>query len=517
MITFDTRSLFRSLDTTLSGTISADDIRLALSRSGIDMNDARLASLRARLEALPDGTMDEQDFEVVLDGAGQLLARTQRGDLVIPDFPRFSAQVEEIFGEVAGIRDGAVADYIPQLARVPADKFAVSLCTIDGQGLELGDAGAGFTLQSSCKPILYCAALEELGEQRVHSHVGREPSGRSFNELTLNSKGLPHNPMINAGAIMTSSLIRRDLATADRLEFLTDLVTALSGNRPCHFNNAVWHSERETADRNYALAHHMRERGAFPAGTSIPSTLDYYFSACSIEVSASAVATIGAAFANGGVCPVTGERVFGEETVKNCLSMMYSCGMYDYSGEFAFTVGIPAKSSVSGVILAVIPNVMGIAIWSPRLDACGNSVRGVAFLRNLVDRFSFHNYDSLVASRKEDPRRVRAASETSFSYRAIQAASLGDIAELKRLVAHGHDLDASDYDGRTPLHLACAEDQLVAVRYLLDQGVATAPKDRWGHTPLEDARKQKRKGVVALFAERAQFREASQRARHVAA
>jgi glutaminase len=316
---------------------------------------------------------------------------------------------------------------------------------------------------------------------------------------------------------MTSSLVQRDLTTADRLEFLTDLVTLLSGNRPCHFNNAVWHSERETADRNFALAHHMRERGAFPAGTSIPSTLDYYFSACSIEVTARAVATMGATFANGGVCPVSGERVFGEETVKNCLSMMSSCGMYDYSGEFAFTVGIPAKSSVSGVILAVIPNVMGIAVWSPRLDACGNSVRGVAFLRELVGMFSFHNYDSLVASKKEDPRRLRTSAETMFTYRAIQAASVGDIAELKRLIAHGHEMDTADYDGRTPLHLACAEDQLDTVRYLLDQGVATSPKDRWGNTPLEDARKHKRKAIVSLFAQRAQVREALKHARDDAA
>ena len=260
--------------------------------------------------------------------------------------------------------------------------------------------------------------------------------------------------MINAGAIMTSSLVRRDLPTADRLEYFSNIIKMLSGDHMPGFSNAVFHSERETADRNFALAHHMRERGAFPEGTEINSTLDYYFAACSTEVTASTMSTIGATLANGGVCPELGNRVFAEETIKNCLSMMYSCGMYDYSGEFAFKVGIPAKSSVSGVIMAVIPNVLGMVIWSPRLDECGNSVRGVEFLKRIVDRFSFHNYDSLVESSKIDPRRLRHESETNLTYQAIYAASIGDINELRRIVAHGHDLNSADYDGRTPLHLA---------------------------------------------------------------
>lgn len=496
----DTQSLFRSLDESGSGRLHARDILKALANAGLEILDPRLIDLRSRLDELSDSPIDLTGFNQLVDGTGQLLARAQKGELIIPDFKRFTRHIEEIFEAVADDDDGQVADYIPQLARVQPNQFAVSICTIDGQSMQFGNAETPFTLQSSCKPLLYCAALEELGEHCLHQHVGREPSGLSFNELTLNRGGLPHNPMINAGAIMTSSLIRRQMSTADRLEFLTDLITTLSGGRSCHFNTAVWHSERETADRNFALAHHMRERGAFPEGTQIQSTLDYYFSACSIEVTATSVATIASTLANGGACPATGVRIFGEETVKNCLSMMNSCGMYDYSGEFAFTVGIPAKSSVSGVVLAVIPNVMGVAVWSPRLDACGNSVRGVAFLRKLVDTFSFHNYDSLISSSKLDPRRPLASVETSMAYRAIQAGSVGDVAELKRLLAFGHDLDQADYDGRTPLHLACAENRLEAVKFLLDHGASPNPKDRWGNTPLDDAQKNRYTAIVDLFA-----------------
>lgn len=491
--------LFRSLDEQGEGAVSKASILARLAKSGIASNDVRLPEFINSLESIKGNKVNSERFDELLSISGSLFERAIKGTLIIPEFDRFSEQIREIYDSVKDNREGKVADYIPQLGRVPADKFGVSICTIDGQRFSIGDTEELFTLQSSCKPILYCAALEEHGEAKVHKHVGREPSGLSFNELTLSRSGLPHNPMINAGAIMSSSLIRRDLPNADRLEYLNNIVRALSGDKPAGFNNAVFHSERETADRNFALAHHMRERGAFPDGIQIHSTLDYYFAACSTEVTAKNMSTMSATLANGGVCPQTGSRVFSDETTKNCLSMMYSCGMYDYSGEFAFKVGIPAKSSVSGVIMAVIPNVMGIAIWSPRLDACGNSVRGVDFLTKLVEQFSFHNYDSFVASKKLDPRRIAHESQTNTTYQAIYAASIGDINELKRLVAHNHDLNRADYDGRTPLHLAAAEGQIETVQYLVKQQVEVEPADRWGCTPLDDAQRHKHDAVTALL------------------
>lgn len=146
MNTFKSKSLFRSLDSAGTGAISASDILHALSQSGIAIDDARLANLRARLDELAEGAIDEQGFDALLDGVGQLLARAQKGELVIPDFAHFSAQVEDLFGKVSAINDGEVADYIPQLARISGDRFAVSICTIDGQRLQLGDADEGFTL-----------------------------------------------------------------------------------------------------------------------------------------------------------------------------------------------------------------------------------------------------------------------------------------------------------------------------------------------------------------------------------
>ncbi|MBN9161763.1 MAG: hypothetical protein BGO98_28560 [Myxococcales bacterium 68-20] len=232
-------------------------------------------------------------------------------------------------------------------------------------------------------------------------------SGRGFNELTLNKENRPHNPMINAGAIATSSLIRRGASVADRFDHVMEQWRLLAGGQKAGFSNAVYLSERDKGDRNYALGYFMKEKRVFPEGTDLLQTLEFYFQCCSIETSCDRMAAIAATLANGGVCPMTGERVLRFSTVRNCLSLMYSCGMYDFSGEFAFTIGLPAKSGVSGGLMVVVPNVLGLCTWSPRLDPLGNSVRGIAFCEELVGRFNFHNYDNLVGSldSKRDPRR----------------------------------------------------------------------------------------------------------------
>ncbi|MEM7120207.1 MAG: glutaminase A [Pseudomonadota bacterium] len=498
----DNNAVFRALDQSGQGVVAVRDILARLEGAGLDANDPRLDALTRELQRHSDGNhgaIDSISFDALVTAGQSLLERTVKEELVIPQFSKFADQVRDIFDKTKDNRSGSVASYIPQLARVAPDQFGVAVCTTDGQRLILGDATVPFSFQSSCKPILYSAALECHGADRVHAHVGREPSGQSFNELTLDKQGRPHNPMINAGAIMCSSLLQPEGAMADRFEHLSSLIETLAGGRRPGFDNAIYHSERDTADRNFALAHYMRERGAFPEGTDIFRTLDLYFAACSIQITAENMATIAATFANGGVCPPTGERVFKDDTVKNCLSMMYSCGLYDYSGEFAFRIGMPAKSGVCGAIFAVVPQVMGIAVWSPRIDELGNSVRGVEFFKRLVETFNFHNYDGMVDSRKLDPRRRRQTAESNATFSAIQAASRDDVDELKRLVACGYPLDRADYDGRTPLHLAAAEGHVEAVTYLLVQAVARNPIDRWGNTPLDDAIRHDHPDVADLL------------------
>ena len=328
---------------------------------------------------------------------------------VVPDWEGFTRELERIFEQASCERGGEVATYIPQLAQVEPEQFAVAACTVDGRRFALGDAAEPFCLQSCCKPVNYCLALEEHGVEGVHGFVGREPSGRSFNELSLNEEGRAHNPLVNAGAITCCALLQSDQPVSERFDRVARTWERLSGGRRPGFSNATYQSEKRTADRNFALGYMLRESGALPKGTDLVEVLEFYFQCCSLESDAETLATAAAALAGGGVSPITGERVFEPSTVQACLSLMTSCGLYDYSGEWAFRVGLPAKSGVAGAIFVVVPNVMGLCAWSPRLDQHGNSVRALAFYEELVRTFALHPFDDLAGARRDkiDLRRPR--------------------------------------------------------------------------------------------------------------
>jgi glutaminase len=504
------RNLFNSFSPGSGGGISPLEVLSRLERSGLRPDDPRIAEALAGLAgANGSRQLSFAQFKALAQRNSSLIRRAVEGNLAVPDFAALTADITRMHEELLPVRSGSVADYIPQLKRVDADQLAIAVCTVDGQRFSVGDAATAFCLQSVSKTVSYCLALDEHGAEAVHRHVGREPSGQSFNELALNPKGLPHNPMVNAGAIMTTSLIRPHEDIADRFDLVADTWRRLAGGARPGFNNAVYLSERQTADRNFALGYSMRESGAFPAGTDLVSTLEFYFQGCSIEVDARMLAVAAASLANAGVCPLTEDPVFTPDTVQSCLSMMSSCGMYDFSGEFAFTIGLPAKSGVSGAVMLVVPGLMGIAVWSPRLDELGNSVRGIEFCRKLVAEYNVHVFDSLTTGRgragKRDPRRKKNQTQTEAVVALTWAASQGDLNEVRALIASGVEPGTADYDGRTPLHLAAAEGQLEVVRYLLAVGAAPEPQDRWGGTPLSDADGNGHQDIAALFRQHAEL------------
>jgi glutaminase len=531
---FREQQLFQSLDVDNDQLVRRSDLEKVLVENGLDVEDSRLAEslrlLKAHEASVTAGSdtrlanpIAKADFCQAIRPNIQLIERVLQGNLVIPDFADFCEDMQRLYHVTRENRGGQTASYIPQLAlsAPEVDRYGVALCTIDGQRYAMGDAQTYFSLQSTCKPINYCLALEEHGTEQVHAHIGHEPSGARFNDLTLNKQNRPHNPMINAGAIMSSALIhlrakRKQMRQGafdelamrgwggTRFDYVMSQWQALCGGEKPRFNTSVYLSERQTADRNFALGYFMREKGAFPPDVELEDILDFYFQCCAIEMNAAMMSVVAATLANGGICPISGERLFRTETVRNCLSLMSSCGMYDYSGEFAFAVGLPAKSGVSGAIMIVIPNVMGICTWSPRLDEHGNSVRGIDFCRRLVQTFNFHNYDTLTGgSGKKDPRLDPLARQTSRINALIWAASKGDLDAMQQQIWRGAKLSCADYDRRTPLHLAAAEGQAHVVEFFIAQQqlqpIDFNPQDRWGGTPLDDAYIHGHRRVIELL------------------
>mmetsp|Transcript_6187 Transcript_6187/g.9731 ORF Transcript_6187/g.9731 Transcript_6187/m.9731 type:complete len:1302 (+) Transcript_6187:185-4090(+) len=430
------------------------------------------------------------------------IPKVLEGRCAIGNFQGFCEEMKELYDVAKQDRGGGVATYIPQLALADPEKFGVAVCSVDAQRFIHGDARERFCLQSCMKAISYCIAVEQAGSEEVHKHVGYEPSGRNFNELTLNKYGLPHNPLINAGAIVTSSCIMPDSSPADRFDFVTSVWTKLTGGVKPGYSNATFLSEKATADRNYCLGYLMKEEGAFPdhvdSSEKLDEVLEFYFQMCSLELDCESLSIVAATLANGGVNPITQERVFSSETVRDCLSIMSSSGMYDFSGEFQFSIGFPCKSGVAGALLIVIPNVMGICTWCPRLDKLGNSQRGIMFCKLLKDRFCVHRYSLLRGvSKKFDVRDyVKSDYEQRRTQKIIYAATRGDVKELHLCLSENIDVNCKDYDGRTPMHLASSENHLRVVRLLHEAGAYLNPVDRWGHTPLADAMRMNHVNVV---------------------
>ncbi len=285
---------------------------------------------------------------------------------------------------------GEVADYIPELARANPAGFGICIATRDGIVYEVGDTQQPFTIQSASKPLTYGLALADGGEDAVLRRIGVEPSGDAFNAISLQPQtGAPLNPLINAGAIAACGLVRGESAD-EKLGRILETFGRYAG-RMLDVDERVYASESATGHRNRAIGWMLRTFGILPNDPT--ATLETYFRQCAIRVTCRDLAIIGATLANGGVNPVTGERAVDAAYVDNVLSVMATCGMYDFSGEWLYRTGLPAKSGVGGGILAVQPGRLGIAVFSPRLDEHGNSVRGIAVCRELAADLGLHIFD----------------------------------------------------------------------------------------------------------------------------
>jgi glutaminase len=298
--------------------------------------------------------------------------------------PRMGSPTEflrTLHARYAALRDGRPADYIPELAKADSDAFGIASASIGGQVDCAGDCDLPFTLQSISKPFMYGLALERLGRDAVRCKVGVEPTGEAFNSIVELEEDvhLPYNPMINSGAIAITAMLHEAEPVAATPHVMA-MFDAFFG-RPARVDEAVVQSELATGHRNRAIAHLLRHFGVI--GEDIEAVLQLYSRQCSLTVTTRELSLMAATLANGGRHPVTGQQAVPQRFVPDILSLMFTCGMYDSAGEWAYSVGLPGKSGVSGGIIAVVPGRMGLAVFSPPLDRSGHSVRGLHVMREL--------------------------------------------------------------------------------------------------------------------------------------
>ncbi|WZL72961.1 glutaminase A [Clostridiaceae bacterium 35-E11] len=278
---------------------------------------------------------------------------------------------------------GKVATYIPELSKGNPDALGIYVITCNGEEYSFGDFETKFTIQSISKVVTLMCVLHDYGKEKVFQKVSVEPTSDAFNSIiNLEAKNFhkPLNPMINAGAIATVSMLNGN-TPKEKFCRVLKFMRELAGNANIDLNENVYLSEKITGHRNRALAHFMKSTNIMDG--NVEDILDVYFKLCSIEITCKDIAKIGAVLANNGVLPWNKKRLIAKETAKIVKAIMTTCGMYDASGEFSVSVGIPAKSGVGGGILAVVPNRMGIGVIGPSLDQKGNSIAGIKVLEEL--------------------------------------------------------------------------------------------------------------------------------------
>lgn len=371
--------------------------------------------------------------------------------------------LQSLHDSFASTTDGKVATYIPELAKANPHWFGICLVTATGNIYEVGDAQQPFTIQSISKPFVYGLALEDHGRPHVLSKVSTEPTGDAFNSISLEpGTGRPRNPMINAGAIATTSLIEGK-SPRTRLRRLLEMFNLYAG-RNLTLDDAVYRSESETGHRNRAIGHMLRN---FDILTSDPiPSVELYFQQCSVSVTARDLGIMAATLANRGINPITGRQAIRGEYVESVLSVMGSCGMYDYAGEWIYNIGMPAKSGVAGGVIAVLPGQLGIGVFSPPLDARGNSVRGIRVCDAISRHCDLHLFNR--------PAMGRSTIRLTFSGAELGSNRVRTPAEAQALRELGRGIKVYQFQGNLtftttePIVKAVLEDAACASHLIFD-------------------------------------------------
>lgn len=314
-------------------------------------------------------------------------------DTESPPRSAINAALEEAYDKYKTLEEGKNADYIPALAKVPSKLYGIALVTADGKTYTVGNIDYPFSIQSISKVFTMANVLQEQGEKQIENTVGVDATGQAFNSIVAveQEKGKEMNPLVNAGAIATTSMIQGETAEG-KWNKIIDLYSAFAG-RKLQVNEEVYKSESETNQRNQAIAMLM---GAYEILKGDPKVAtDLYTRQCSVNVNAKDLATMAATLANGGVNPITKRKVIDQKHIKGILAVMATAGLYDDSGKWLFQAGLPAKSGVGGGIIAVVPGKFGIAAFSPPLDKAGNSVRAQKAITDISAKLHASPFDAV--------------------------------------------------------------------------------------------------------------------------
>ncbi|XP_061750713.1 glutaminase liver isoform, mitochondrial isoform X3 [Nerophis ophidion] len=430
------------------GRINTNHFFEAVWSSGLHRSDSRLRDCMSLLRKLQDADacVDRSTFHRCVTGVVSLLMKALQGRLVIPDFSSFTEDTQKLFSRCRQLSCSQNKD------NVDATKWAVSVCTVDGQRLSLGDWATPLPLGELSWPLVYGVAVELLGSQLVHRYVGVEPYCTRESPFSLSKAGTPCSPLTETGAIVTTSLLqlpgRLCADEEEKYDSVLNVIQRLCNKEHANINcsrcvNAnIFQSGKNANVRLQALAFYLEEKKCSPEKTDVNAALDLLLQA-----------------------------------------------------------SIPAVASIHGGLLAVIPGVLGLMAFSPELDVYGNPWRAVHFCQELVSTFQLHSFDIRTPFRQVLAyRQWKAESEGYHIINVLLAAFKGDVGALRRYFLSGVDVNAVDYDGRSALHLAAAEGHTEVIRFLLENAGANATlKDRWGTSPLQEARRHNRDGAAQLL------------------
>ncbi|XP_045893798.1 glutaminase liver isoform, mitochondrial isoform X5 [Micropterus dolomieu] len=426
------------------GRININQFFEAIWSSGLHRSDPRLRECFFHLRKLQDaeGSVDRNTFHRCVTGFVSLVLKALQGRFVIPDFSTFTEETQKLFSRCRQL--SSVQE--KEKESMDSTKWGVSICTVDGQRLSLGDWAGSLVLGEVSWPLVYGVAVDLLGSDLVHRYVGVEGYSRYDSPFTLTKTGIPHSPLTETGAIVTASLLqlagRLCAEEEEKYDSVLNVIRRLCNKEHANLNCTSCQSSRKASIRLHALSFYLQEKKCFPEKADINAALD-----------------------------------------------------------LMLQTSVPAVSSSHGCLLAVVPGVLGLMAFSPELDACGNPWRAVHFCQELISTFQLHSFDIRTPFRQILAyRQWKAESEGYQIMNVLLAAFKGDVQALRRYFLSGVDVTAVDYDGRSALHVAAAEGHTEVIRFLLENtGANPALKDRWGSSPLQEARTHNKEAAVQLL------------------